>query len=173
MDTTTHSRKGTTQRSPAEAARSLFECLARRDLDGVGELQHDDVVDDFVAVGILRGKADVRRFFEELFAAFPDLRLETRRITAAGDVAVVEWETHGTFTGTPFQGVEATGKPVQLRGVDCMRFEDGKLRENVIYYDGAGFARDIGLLPAMGTIAEKGVTAAFNAFTRARRILQR
>jgi steroid delta-isomerase-like uncharacterized protein len=115
----------------------------------------------------------VRRFFEDLFASFPDFRLEVRRITAADDMAVVQWEAQATFTGAPFQGVEATGKRVFLRGVDCMRFESGKLKDNVIYYDGAGFARDVGLLPAMGSVAEKGMTAAFNAVTRAKRLLGR
>lgn len=60
-----------------------------------------------------------------------------------------------------------------MRGVDCMEFEGGLLRHNVIYYDGAGFAREVGLLPAQGSGAEKAMTGAFNALTRARKALGR
>ncbi|MBI4957822.1 MAG: ester cyclase [Myxococcales bacterium] len=157
--------------SPAEAARRLIELLNARDLDGVAALQHEDVVDDFVAVGVYRGRAEVRRFFEELFGAFPDFRLEVVRVTAADDMAVVEWTAEGTFTGSPFQGVHANGKRVAQRGVDCMRFEGGRLRHNVIYYDGAAFARGVGLLPAQGSAGETGLKAAFNALTGARKAL--
>jgi hypothetical protein len=54
-----------------------------------------------------------------------------------------------------------------------MRFEDGRLRHNTIHYDGASFARDIGLLPAQGSAAERGMTALFNAATGVRRALGR
>jgi steroid delta-isomerase-like uncharacterized protein len=170
METTTTSRTTT---SPGALARRLIERLGARDLDGVAELQHPDVVDDFIAVGVVRGKAEVRRFFEEMLAAFPDFRIEILQVTEQGSRAVVQWQVEATFTGGPFQGVRATGKRVRMRGVDCMEFEGGLLRNNVIYYDGAGFAREVGLLPAQGSGAEKAMTGAFNALTRARRALGR
>lgn len=155
--------------SIADLARKLMEAVSAHDLDALGELQHEDVVDDFTAVGIYRGRAAVRAFFAETFGAFPDFALEVVRITASGDMAIVQWNVEGTFTGTPFQGIRATGKHVTLRGVDCMQFEEGRLHHNTIYYDGAGFARSIGLLPAQGSTAEKAMFAAFNAATKARR----
>lgn len=159
------------QASAEEVARAIFAAIEARDLDGLGELQHDDVVDDFVAIGVMRGRAAVRGFFAELLGAFPDFRIRIVRVTATEDRAVVEWEATGTFTGTPFQGLAANGKAVMTRGVDCMQFDGGKLRRNVIYYDGAGFARDVGLLPPLGGVAEKGMKTAFNALTRVRRAI--
>ena len=165
----TTTKPTTTDTSPGALARKLIEAVAAHDLDAVGALQHDDVVDDFTAVGVYRGRAAVRGFFEETFGAFPDFRIEVVRVTAAGDMAIVEWKVDGTFTGTPFQGIRATGKRVTLRGVDCMQFDGGKVRHNTIYYDGAGFARDVGVLPAKDSIAEKSMYAAFNTLTAARR----
>jgi len=159
------------QRSAETVARAIFAALAAGDLDAVTPLQHEDVVDDFVAIGVMRGRAAVRGFFEELLGAFPDFRIRILRLTATADRAVVEWEASGTFTGTPFQGLNANGKAVKLRGVDCMQFDGGKLRHNVIYYDGAAFARDLGLLPPLGGVAEKGMKTAFNALTRVRRAI--
>jgi steroid delta-isomerase-like uncharacterized protein len=157
--------------SPADVAASIFEALQRRDLDAVAGLQHVDVVDDFVAVGVFRGKHAVRGFFEEMFAAVPDLTLTTVRILADGDHATVQWHMAGTFSGGPFQGVHATGRRVELRGVDVMHIVDGLLVDNTIYYDGLSFARQIGMLPSAGSRGDRAMTAAFNAQTDLRRKL--
>ena len=53
------------QRSAEGVARAIFTAIEARDLDRLGALQHDDVVDDFVAVGVMRGRAAARGFFEE------------------------------------------------------------------------------------------------------------
>lgn len=151
--------------SPAQVAAGIFEALQRRDLDAVGLLQRQDVVDDFVAVGVFRGRPEVRGFFEELFEAVPDFTLTPERILADGPYATVQWLLTGTFTGGPFQGVHATGRPVELRGVDLMHVVDGLLVDNTIYYDGLSFVRQIGMLPAAGSRGDRAMTAVFNAQT--------
>jgi len=156
---------------PAELAGKIFEMLNARDLEGVGQLQQPDVVDDFVAIGPCRGRAEVRRFFEGLFAAFPDFHLEVQNIHGDERHATVQWHATGTLTGAPFQGVAPNGKRIELRGVDVMVFADGKLAHNTIYYDGAAFARGVGLLPPAGSRVEQGMFAAFNAVTAVRRTL--
>lgn len=151
--------------SPAEVAAAIFEALQRRDLDAVGRLQHDGVVDDFVAIGVYRGRQAVRVFFEELFSALPDGTPEPERILADGEFATVQWRIAGTFSGGPFQGVHATGRRLELRGVDVMHVIDGRLLDNTIYYDGLSFARQIGLLPSAGSRGDRALTAVFNAQT--------
>lgn len=79
------------QLSPAEVAAGIFDSVQRRDLDALARLQHDDVDDDFVAVGVYRGKPAVRGFFEGLFAAIPDFTLTPERILADGEHATVQW----------------------------------------------------------------------------------
>lgn len=149
--------------TPVEAARTIFAALREHDLDTIWDLGHPDVSDDFVAVGEYRGREAVRGFFSELFAAFPDFDVEIVHLVGDTEHAVVQWRAHGTFTGSPFQGVHATGRPVELRGCDVMHFEEGRLRRNTIYYDGLTFARQIGLLPRDGSAADKAMTVAFNA----------
>jgi steroid delta-isomerase-like uncharacterized protein len=152
-------------RSPEAVARRLFELVQKRDLDAVAELQHPDIVDDFLVLRPIAGRAAIRAFFESLFAAFPDFDLQVERVTADASSAVVQWRSIGTFSGAPFEGIEPNGKRVEIRGADCMVFEDGRIRHNTIYYDGATFARAVGLLPAQGSATERGMTAAFNAVT--------
>jgi steroid delta-isomerase-like uncharacterized protein len=159
--------------SPAEVASGIFEALAKRDLDPALALTAEDSVDDFVVLGEVRGRAAIRRFFEELLAAFPDFEVSVERILGAEDGATVRWRAAGTFSGGPFQGIHPTGRHIEIRGVDVMEIADGLVRHDTIYYDGASFARQIGLLPRANSAAERGMTSAFNAVTRARRRLHR
>jgi steroid delta-isomerase-like uncharacterized protein len=154
--------------TPAETARAIFDALAKRELDVAMNHAAEDAVDDFVAIGEFRGKRAIRDFFEELLTAFPDFEVTVDRVVGDDEVAVVQWHAMGTFSGGPFQGIEPTGKNVSVRGVDVMEFADGRVRHNTIYYDGASFARQVGLLPRAGSAPDKAMLSAFNVVTRAR-----
>ena len=154
-----------TTATPKEVATAVFEALNRHDLDAAMALDHADVVEDFVAVGVFAGVSAVRAFFAEIFAAMPDFTLEMLRLVCDDEHAVVQWRATGTFTGTPFQGIHSTGRSLELRGIDVMRVEQGKVKHNTIYYDGLAFARQIGMLPREGSLPDKAITAAFNART--------
>jgi predicted ester cyclase len=95
-----------------------------------------------------------------LFAAAPDWRIEIENVLDDGDrQAVVQWRGSGTFDGEPFQGIAPTGRRIELRGVDAVRFDaDGKVEENTIYYDGAEFARQVGMLPPRGSGAYRAMS---------------
>ena len=86
---------------------------------------------------------------------------------------MAQWHVAGTFDGGPFQGIEATGRRVEINGVDVMDVADGLVRHNTIYYDGASFARQIGMLPRKDSAAERAVLRAFNVATKARAALSR
>jgi steroid delta-isomerase-like uncharacterized protein len=159
--------------APAALARKLLEAVAAKDLDAMQALQHDDAVDDFVVLGEVRGKQALGVFFLELFTALPDMQFTIERIVGGDDhIAVGEWSLSATFDGGPFQGLEPTGRRVELRGVDVMEFEDGRLRHNTIYYDGLSFARQVGLLPTEGSGADRAVTLGFNTLTKAKKGLR-
>lgn len=159
--------------SPRSLATEMMSLLSRHDLDGLTPYQHPDIVQEIVPIGIFRGRGELRAFFSEVLAAFPDFDMEALDVVGEGDRVVAQWRIRGTFTGAPFQGLHATGKHAELRGCDVMRFENGMLRENTAYYDGLAFARQIGLLPREGTAADKAMTAAFNASTEMRARLHR
>jgi steroid delta-isomerase-like uncharacterized protein len=152
-------------RTPADVARAAFDAVSRKDPDGIVATGAPGYVDDFVAIGEIRGHEAVRAFFRELFAAFPDFTMTVDRVVADDTSAVVQWHAAGTFSGGPFQGITATGRRVDIRGVDVMEIADGLVQHNTIYYDGATFARQIGLLPGLGTRADQAMLAAFNAKT--------
>ena len=151
-----------------------FDAIAAHDLDRLAELWDERSTDVFVALDLtVTGERDLRLFFGQLFSAFPDLKFVTESVHAVSDeVAVGQWRISGTFSGGPFQGIEPTGKPVEFRGVDVMRFEGDTLRHNDVYYDGLSFARQIGMLPAADSAGDRAMTAAFNTATKARKMMK-
>lgn len=152
-----------------EVAASYFEAVAARDPEAMATHWHADGVGDLVPVGILRGPAAVQSFFSELFTAVPDAELLVTGMTVDLHGAAVQWRLTGTFDGGAFQGVDPTGHPLELRGCDCLEVdEDGKLTRNTAYYDGATFARQVGMLPPQDSGADRAMRAAFNTVTRLR-----
>jgi steroid delta-isomerase-like uncharacterized protein len=157
-----------------EAALASFEGARARDPERLVAPGHpDDYVDDIVAIGEFRGKEAVRGFFDELFAAIPDFELSIERTVAEGDAVAVKWRATGTFRGGRFQGIEPTGKAVEIRGVDFFEVEDGLIRRNTVFYDGASFARQIGLLPRADSLADRALLRLFNLKTRLLRSFRR
>jgi steroid delta-isomerase-like uncharacterized protein len=153
-------------RTPAEVARAAFDAVRNKDLDRLVAQGEPGYVDDFVAIGEMKGRDAIRAFFRETFTAFPDFEMTVDRIVADETAAVVQWHVTGTFSGGPFQGILPTGRRVALRGVDVMEIADGLFQRNTIYYDGASFARQIGMLPSQGSSTDRTLISIFNAKSR-------
>jgi hydroxyacylglutathione hydrolase len=151
---------------PIGIAQSYFSAVDARDVEGMVACWAEGGIDHVAPIGELRAPEGVRAFFAELFAAVPDSRLEVLDTVAQDDKVVVRWRTTGTFCGQPFQGIEANGSRITLEGCDMLTIEDGLIRRNEAYYDGTQFARQIGMLPAQDSTAERGMTKAFNLRTR-------
>jgi steroid delta-isomerase-like uncharacterized protein len=147
--------------------------VSRHDLEAMRAIYAPDLVDDFVPIGVFEGREAVVGFFTEWFAAFPDDRMEVLDVACDGETAVVEWRGTGTFSGGTFQGRHPTGRQVGFRGCDVLRFEAGQLKSNTIYIDGLAFARQIGLLPREGSVADRLFEASFNARTDVTTLVRR
>jgi steroid delta-isomerase-like uncharacterized protein len=164
--------KRSSQRKAVEAhVRSYVEAIGRRDVEGLGAHWSEDGVEDLVPIGILRGREEVKDFFRGVFAAMPNAETTCVRVVAAEDSAAVEWRMTGTFDGEPFQGIDTTGKPIDVRGLDLIEMKDGLIVSNTAYYDGMAFARQVGMMPPMDSGAERAMKSAFNAITKARRMI--
>jgi steroid delta-isomerase-like uncharacterized protein len=152
-----------------KVATSYFAAVAARDPDAMASHWSPDGVGDLVPIGPLRGPSEVRAFFAELFTALPDADFLVQKMVVDTQGASVSWRLRGTFEGGSFQGIEPNGSTIDLRGVDVLEVgEDGKLTSNTAYYDGAAFARAIGMLPSQDSGAERAMRAGFNTVTRLR-----
>ncbi len=157
--------------TPSKVAHADFDALTKKDLDAAMEFATTETTYDFVALGEFYGKAAIRRLFDELFAAFPDFAITVERVVSDRSTAVVQWHATGTFSGGKFQGIEPTGKHVEIRGVDVMEITEGKIRHNTIYDDGASFARQIGMQPHGGSRMDQTRLSVFNVVIQLRQRL--
>ena len=158
--------------SPEQVARSYFEAVAARDARRMAEHWDAEGVDDIVPFGIFRGPDEIRGFFDELFAAVPDAETIVDRVIADDRTAVVQYRMRGNFTGGRFQGLDAPGKPVEIRGADIIEVENGRITRNTAFSDGLDFARQIGMLPPQGSGVEKALYGAFNGMNKLKTTLE-
>jgi steroid delta-isomerase-like uncharacterized protein len=165
----TRTRRPPKRKQNEELIRRFFDGVSRRDLHAMAECWSDEVVEDVVPTRVFRGKREVRDNFGRLFAAVPDLETTVSRVVADERHAVVEWRMRGTFDGASFEGIEPTGRPVELRGVDLFEIEEGAVKASSVYYDGMAFARGAGMLPPPDSGTERAIKGAFNAITKVRR----
>ncbi len=155
-------------RTPEETVRSYFDAVIARDPDGMAEHWAEDGIEEILPIGIFRGPQEVKAWFTELFTAVPDFDMTLERVLAQENNVLVQWRASGDFTGGPLMGVEATGRRIELRGLDWLEVEGDKVVRNTAFADGAALARDMGMLPPQGSAAEKAMFGAFNALTKAR-----
>ena len=162
-------RRSGRPRAIEKVAESYFQAVSDHDADAMASHWHAQGVGDLVPIGPLRGPGGVRSFFSELFTALPDMEFLVTQMVIDSQGATVQWRMRGTFDGGAFQGLEPTGRPIELRGCDCMEIDDdGLITSNVAYYDGAAFARQVGMLPQQDSGADRAMRAGFNTVTRLR-----
>jgi steroid delta-isomerase-like uncharacterized protein len=170
-ETKTRTRRPPKRKLIEGHARSYFEALSGRNPDAMVSHWSADGVADIVPLAVLRGPEEIKAFFRELFDAFPGLETTVTRVVADDKHAVVEWRMTGTFSGGPFQGIEPTGRQVELRGLDILEVKEQEILTNTAYYDGAEFARQVGMLPPRDSGPERAIRNTFNAVTKVRRVM--
>jgi steroid delta-isomerase-like uncharacterized protein len=119
-----------------------------RDLDAVVATFDDECFLENVALGTrASGREAVRKSYESLFGAFPDLS-PTSVGEAYGDDVFVTWGTvHGTMDG-PWLGIEPTHKSFTCAFVNVVPFRNGKMQGEQLFFDlpalcsGAGVSID-------------------------------
>jgi steroid delta-isomerase-like uncharacterized protein len=83
---------------------------------------------------------------ERLAGAFPDLSFERGPVLGLEARAAAEWTLRGHHRGPLWPGVNPTGRPVELRGVDVFEEEGGLLRSVRGLFDQQTFAEQAGLM---------------------------
>ena len=167
---TSRPRRSAKSRAVEKVARSFFEAVGNHDVEAALEYWADDGVEDVVPVGVFRGKKEIEAWARGFLGASSDLEVTLDRVITDDTRAVVEWRFRGTFDG-PFQGLEPNGKKIDLRGTDILEIEDDKLNRLTAYYDSTAFARQIGLMPAQDSAAERAMKNAFNTMTKVRKAI--
>ena len=92
-----------------------------------------------------KGRNGVRRFYEQLMKAMPDLEIEVRRRHVTDDAILVEVMIRGTHLGR-WRGLPATGRRVEFPLCGVYTFDsDDHLAGEKIYYDRGTVFRQLGV----------------------------
>ena len=158
------------QSPPAEASnvdtiRWAFEMLNTGDVGILRQLWDDGTVERFPDK-TCRGADEIAAYFQNVFDAMPDFHMHVVGVTGEGDDVYVHWHLTGTHTGAPFQGIDPTGRRIELDGIDHFVVRDGIVVSNFVVYDQMQFARQIGFVPADGSPGDRAAKTAFNLKTR-------
>jgi steroid delta-isomerase-like uncharacterized protein len=142
-----------TERDGVEA---LTEAIGRyndawnsQDLDAIVAMHAPDMVFANHTAGESAEGTEVRGHIASIFAAWPDMRFETRRLYVREGLVVQEWTATATHTKAMRRGdLEAppSGRTVKWDGVDVIPFEDGLVKRKDVYSDSVSILRQVGLL---------------------------
>jgi steroid delta-isomerase-like uncharacterized protein len=130
----------------------------RQDLDATMATFTEDCYYQVPGLGIeLRGKAEIRRWYEDLFAAIPDFRNSDERYWEAEGNVFFQGYMEGTHTGT-WHGWAPTGR--SFRSPMFVRIPiaaDGLIEAEIVYNDSADVFMQLGILPRQGSRQERAM----------------
>jgi hydroxyacylglutathione hydrolase len=153
-------------------AKQYFAALAARDVDAAVALWAPGGIDRFVGQREVVAPDGVRDYLNALFSAFPDFEFEVIELTTARERTAVRWRGRATFAGPGrFEHLEPNGARVEIEGCDVLTVADGRIVANHAYIDTADVARQLGMLPPVGSRAQARLAAVANVRTRMRRRL--
>ncbi len=145
-----------------EWGKRYLEAWNSLDADGVAALCIEDVTwNDPGLPAPVNGREGVRAFVRATADAFPDFHVEElgRPYISPDEPRVLSrYRMTGTMLGPwEYTNLAATGRRIDVLGVDEWTFSGELMSEYETYYDSLDMARQVGILPATGSAAEKAM----------------
>jgi steroid delta-isomerase-like uncharacterized protein len=132
------------------------------DADGVAAMCTDDVIwDDPGLPESAHGRDGVRAFVRATAHTFPDFHVEElgRPYISPEEPRVLSrYRMTGTMLGPwEYTNLAATGRRIDVLGVDEWTFRGELMSRYQTYYDSLDMARQLGILPAAGSAADRAM----------------
>ena len=142
--------------SALEVVRAHMEAEDRQDLEATLATFTEDCYYRVPGLGIeLRGKAEIRRWYADLFAAIPDFRNSDEHYWEAEGQVFYGAYMEGTHLDT-WHGWASTGR--SFRSAMLVRIPiapDGLMEAEIVYNDSADVFMQLGILPRQGSSQER------------------
>jgi len=106
--------------------------------------RNDHDLEAFVAFFVKDGKEQVRKAFNQVTEAFPDVQITVKELIGEGEKIVSYWLFQGTHLGL-YQDIPATGRRVKYNGVDIYTIVDGQILSLVRVVDNLVVLRQLGI----------------------------
>lgn len=131
-------------------ARAVFEIFNTGNLEGIENLVAADFVDHQMPPEITStGLQALRDMLAMYHTSMPDVHQEWLSAATNGDRTYIHYHLTGTNTG-PWGAMPATGKAMDVMGVDVIRFADGKAVEHWGYMEEMKMMEQLGLMGGEG-----------------------
>ncbi|MHB8491486.1 MAG: ester cyclase [Solirubrobacteraceae bacterium] len=150
--------------SNGELVRWAFERLNEHDVEALRPYWTTETVERFPDK-TCRGGDEIAAYFEATFAAIESWHLRIVSLVEDGPDVFVRWHLTGVHRGE-LLGVAPTGNELAVDGVDHFVIRAGVIVSNFVIADQLAFARQVGMLPHDGTLADRALKGAFNARTK-------
>ncbi|HEX8648646.1 MAG TPA: ester cyclase [Thermoleophilaceae bacterium] len=165
-----------------DALRRRREATVREHMESENRHDFDATIETFdhpryelIATGDVHdGEEEVRAYFAETRAAFPDQANEPLAFHHSEEAVVVEFLLRGTHRG-PLRGLPPTGRSFECRMCALFLFDpDGdRIVGERVYFDQATILRQLGVAHEPGSLAGRLTTAISHPVTIGRAVLGR
>ncbi len=115
--------------------------------DGIDEIVAENFKSNMPLPGVSSsGIQQLKDMVAIASTAFSDNKTEDIHLMADGDRVVVHYRWKGVNTGSMGEGMPATNKPIDVRTVDVLRFENGKVVEHWGYMEEMKMMEQLGMM---------------------------
>lgn len=149
--------------SPDDDLRERREAIVREHMESENHHDYETTLATFghpryeiIPTGdVFDGEEEVRRYFADSRAAFPDQRNRLIELHHADEGVIVEFELKGTHEG-PLRGIPPTGKEFTCRSAAFFMFDGEELVCERVYFDAATILSQLGLVEPAPSLQESG-----------------
>jgi predicted ester cyclase len=130
-----------------EAVKKVYEAFESGNTDSLGNYIAENADDHSLPPEVKStGLQAVKEVIAMHHTAFSDLKVSVINMSAEGDMVYAHHNMKGINNG-PWGAMSATGKSIDVNGVDIIRFENGKAVEHWGYWEEAKMMKQLGMMP--------------------------
>jgi len=89
--------------------------------------------------------AELKQVITDFRTTFPDAKVTITHVTFQGNRSFAQWTFEGTNTGPG--DFPPTGKSVNIQGASHAQYADGKMTEELVFFDAMDMMAQLGLVP--------------------------
>ena len=147
-ETTTTKAEELTEENKAIARREYEEIWNQGKLDVADEILDASYAPRGLGVELPPGPEGFKPFVSMYRSAFPDIHFTIEDQIAEGDKVVLRWTARATHKGE-LMGIPATGKQIEVTGIDITQHVGGKIVASWNNWDALGMMEQLGVVPPM------------------------
>lgn len=131
-----------------EGVRAVFAMFESGNTDGLDKYVDENMVEHTPPPGMeMKGMQGLRDMISMQHNAFPDMKMTVHSITHGGDMMMVHYNMKGTNSGDMGPDMKATGKVMDIDGVDVIKFSGSKATDHWGYWEEMKMMVQLGMMP--------------------------